>query len=576
MSFDCYKRPFFVILVFYIIFIIVFSNLLIENNDKDITNNRLVLCGNAISYPSKSGYTYYFYIKSNDKKYLAISKKEIDIVLYQKICFYGRIDKVNADQGYFKKNGVYYRFYIEEIRKVYKPNVFLELSSNIRNRIKKYISSHFTADETTVISGIFLGEKQDISKKFKKAVIDAGVMHVLVASGSNVSYVVLMIFFILNVFLRSDIAKFLAMILTSFYVFIIGFEPPITRAYLMLLIGWLSLNIERNVDLFQIMIISAFFMLVVNPLLIYDVSFLMSFFSLYGIICGWINYSRYIEFKRRTYFTDFLRWILSIFLITFFAQISLSPILVLIFHKLSIVSLLSNIIIIPLSSFMIWLISVGFAFSNLGLLNNIFLFLIKLSSQVFIKTVYFFSSFKFSSLYISFPNNIFLIFFIVFIFIVLHLPIIDLKKATNRSILFFIIVFLFVSSLWRKVEYKNIELTNKNNLSSFLFFHNQELYIIDPVISFDRIINAVYNTNYNNIDYILITARSKMNMSIINEIEKFFNIKNKFAPLWLCRPGFICVYPGEEYNDFKVRFKNRYGYFNSHCLVEYCFEDKCY
>ncbi|MEF3280686.1 MAG: ComEC/Rec2 family competence protein [Elusimicrobiota bacterium] len=596
MRLEYYLRPVVIFFGLYLVLIFLFSSFLLKKDsylpDADVLKSKKRFCGYVISYPLKSNKNYYFYFESDNHNLVVRSDIDFKFNLYEEICFEGEVkepENYNPEGNfnwidYLKRKNIYYEVKLKKILSRKDSPIIFYFSGKLRQEIKKNFKKRFSGDALAVINGIFLGEKSELSKTLRRAITNCGAMHILVASGFHVSYMFGIIFFAIRIIgFNFKNARFIAGVFVLLYVFLVGLNPPIVRSYIMLLFVLVSFALKKNTDVLHPIIVSAFVMLLINPLLIYDSSFLMSFVSIYGIVVGYLNYEKYINFsffeniisfRYSKKLISFLNIIFSTMAVTFFAQIALLPVTLPMFYKIYPISLISNLILIPLAMIIITILMIWLPFSFWDQGDLVALILDKVVLG-FINVSYFFSSLKFSSVYFYFPNSIFMIFFVIFILLILHLPILDFKKATLKAFIFFILIGLIVSYNW--VEKKENDICFENyGTKGCIVFKNGKVYLINPVIDADKIANSVFYSKHKNIDYILISSKKGLRKNIIKELKEIFNIKDIYLPLWLCKEGEKCVFGDEKYDDFYVKFRKTFGYFNVYSEVNYCFDDECY
>jgi competence protein ComEC len=170
---------------------------------------------------------------------------------------------------------------------------------------------------------------------------DTGTMHILAVSGFNVSFVVFILFFILRAFyVNKKISALISIIFVVFFAAITGFSPSVVRASIMAVIVLLGIIIERDTDIFNSIAFSALLILLISPLDLFDVGFQLSYVATVGIV----------------YFTPFImdklkflpKWLSGSIGVSIGAQIFIIPLLINYFNRLSIVSIITNIFIIPI------------------------------------------------------------------------------------------------------------------------------------------------------------------------------------------------------------------------------------
>jgi len=585
MSLDYLKRPIVILFFLYVFLIILFKPFLIKKPSL-INYDNSFLCGNVISYPQKRGDKFSFIIKNDNSSYI-INSSSADFSLYDYVCVLGKTKEIDFFYSdYFNRKNIFYEVDSDEIKIVKESNFIFKLSAKIRKKVKDALFKSFDYETYSVIAGIFLGEKEELNWNLKKAIINAGVMHLLVASGSNISYIVLLIanFFW---FLRrgSILLQIISIIFAFIYSVMIGLDPPITRAFIMLLLVFIRDILERNTDIIQILFLSAFVMLIINPILIFDISFLMSFLSVYGIVLGWENFGRFIYIKKDSFtknksiffqkialvFVYISNSIISLVVITFFAQLSLIPVLLKFFYKISIVSFVSNIILIPLS-FVIMISTIIFiliksSFNISFLLSNFLSF----CGKLFIKISYFFSSFKYSSVYIFYPNEVTFVFSVIIIFLFLNFSLLK-EIYLMRSFFAISLLIFFISINWVK-KIDGVFRFSSKNVNGYLILTNGKSYLINPVIFPDKIYSFLFSHNYSKIDFIFVGSFKGYRKKIVDEISSRFNSK-VYLPIWFGNGDGI--FGGDKIEIFDIRFDDKFGYFNRYSQLIFCDESVCY
>ena len=130
-------------------------------------------------------------------------------------------------------------------------------------------------------------------------------------------------------------------------------KPLYLRASTML--GFLTFaNVfNKSTNIFNIIFSSAFFLLLVDPFLILDAGFQLSYLAVFGIISIYPVIYKIIVFNN-----FFLEKVWAISAVSIAAQIATFPISIYYFHQFPNLFLLSNIIVIPLV-FTIFILGIG-------------------------------------------------------------------------------------------------------------------------------------------------------------------------------------------------------------------------
>lgn len=242
----------------------------------------------------------------------------------------------------------------------------LSLSENLFSKIlitkqKLSTSLNFSIPEpqVSILQAMVLGNRRGIPQDILEKFSNVGVSHIIAISGMHIM-IIIMILMSLAIFcgLIRQKAFWLATLTIIFYVILIGAPASAVRAAIMGILILYAQKIGRLNYSINALIFAAALMLAVNPkLLISDVGFQLSFMAALGIIYLLPIFRRFFE-NRKKYFSD---QIMDIIYITISAQIMTLPLIIFYFEKLSLVSILANLLILPVIPFVM----------VLGLINSV-------------------------------------------------------------------------------------------------------------------------------------------------------------------------------------------------------------
>ncbi len=260
-----------------------------------------------------------------------------------------------------------------------------------RQALDQRISQILPSPQAELLSGILLGQNKNLPGKLKLALRDTSTLHIVVASGQNLSMVA-GFFLALSGLIKRKNAVILSLIAVIFYTVLTGFQVPILRAAIMFSFSSLALLFGRQKQTARILIITAGLMLLINPSWLTDLSFQLSFLATFGIVVV------------APILLKYLSWPLigQDLAVTIGAQLMVMPVIIQNFHQLSLVSVFTNLLIgwtIPIIMILgaimllISLISISLAWI-LGLIAGAFL-------TYFIYIVQFFASLNFAWEYVD-------------------------------------------------------------------------------------------------------------------------------------------------------------------------------
>ncbi|MEW6686988.1 MAG: DNA internalization-related competence protein ComEC/Rec2 [Candidatus Edwardsbacteria bacterium] len=330
-------------------------------------------------------------------------------------------------RAYLKREGVYALLYlpsdesVQIIRRAGKNFFLTKVVFPIKHFVDQVFEETMAGPQKALLKGITLGQREDFPKPVLAAFSDTGVVHILAVSGFNVGLVALVFFLFLR-FLRlpHQWAVWVTLLGLILYAFITDLTPSVVRATIMAFVFMISQTLEREVSLYHSLALSALIILLLWPQDFFYVGFQFSFAATLGIIAltpkiqkGLINQtSTFLKFP----WLD--KWVLLPFSVSLAAQLTTTPLVAFYFYKLPIISLLSNLIIIPLVG---WATALGFAtvlFRIFSLtLAGIFSAANWIPLTLILKTVEFSATVPYAYFRVPKPSYAFLIFYYLLLFL---------------------------------------------------------------------------------------------------------------------------------------------------------------
>lgn len=268
-------------------------------------------------------------------------------------------------KNYLAKDGIFSVMYYPEIKilEENKGNFIYQEIFKFKDKIKNSIEQIMPFPEISVLEAITLGNKQMLSDKIKENLNIVGVRHIVAISGMHIVILSGLIMYLLITlgFWRNQ-AFLLALILLFLFIIMVGAPASAIRAGIMGGILLLGQAMGRLSDSGRIVVFAGAIMLVFNPLLLrYDVGFQLSFLAVLGISYLKPIFDKWIEkwLKKEEFGST-----LHIVTMTMAAQIATLPILIYNFGRISFISPVANVLIVPILPYVMGL---GLVF-NIGAL----------------------------------------------------------------------------------------------------------------------------------------------------------------------------------------------------------------
>lgn len=211
----------------------------------------------------------------------------------------------------------------------------------IKAKFERAIASALPAPESALLSGLLLGGKQSLGSEWIERFRLAGIIHIIVLSGYNMTIVAewLVVMFRSLGFYGSLSAGSIGIIL---FALMTGGGATVLRAAIMALIVLLAKATGRNYDMSRALLVAAALMVLQNPsILLFDPSFQLSFLASIGLI-----YVSPIIEKRTRLFHSF-PMMREVFVSTLATQVVVLPLLLYQTGMFSLVALPANLIVLP-------------------------------------------------------------------------------------------------------------------------------------------------------------------------------------------------------------------------------------
>jgi competence protein ComEC len=206
--------------------------------------------------------------------------------------------------------------------------------------------NNIQGEEMSVASALLLGYKDDLSDDLKHAYSSAGAMHVLAVSGLHVGIIFMVLNHLLGFMNRSKklaLTKVgILLLFLWFYALITGLSPSVIRAATMFTFVVIGSAFNRSGSIYNTLAVSAFLLLCINPYLVMEVGFQLSYLAVMGIV--YFQPKIYALLYVKNSILDKI-WIISS--VSIAAQIATFPLGLLYFHQFPTYFLFSNLFVIP-------------------------------------------------------------------------------------------------------------------------------------------------------------------------------------------------------------------------------------
>lgn len=251
---------------------------------------------------------------------------------------------------YLTTKGYDYKMYPSEIWLVGEDTSISSMLARARGKVHETLDSILPADESGIMKAMLTGERDDIPEDGYKLYTEAGVVHVLCISGLHMSCLALYVsFFMEKILKRSRRASAIVTMLAalSFLAFT-GMTPSAVRAVTMICVVMTGRVLFRVHDRLNEIAIAAMLILLVQPLYLFHIGFQLSFVTVIGLCIAADKLKLEKQKDRKP-----LDWLKESFLFSLYASLFSFPLVAYYFYSISLIGVLANLVIIPLSGLLL-------------------------------------------------------------------------------------------------------------------------------------------------------------------------------------------------------------------------------
>lgn len=260
---------------------------------------------------------------------------------------------------YLANKGIYHQAFVRlgswnklnVTRGSWLKSVGISLRQKFLDILKK---NDLAGKEYAVASAILLGYDEYLDSEQKKQFAGAGAMHILCVSGLHVGIIYVILNSLLKVLNRRKFLRIikvlLLLIMIWFYALITGLSPSVMRASTMFSFIIVGQSLQRKTNIYNSLAASAFLLIVIDPYILTAVGFQLSYLAVLGIVT--LFKPIYNLFVTSNWL---LNQIWSITVVSISATIATFPLSIFYFHQFPNLFLITNLVAIPASMFILYL-----------------------------------------------------------------------------------------------------------------------------------------------------------------------------------------------------------------------------
>ena len=240
------------------------------------------------------------------------------------------------------------------------------LVQKIRHRLEKCLYRHLQEPYSSIAVALLIGKKQNISTHTRDLFARSGVAHLLAISGLHMSIVAGLVFFVIQMGLSlvprlshlcalHKIAAVLTILMTFLYLQLSGGFMPATRAFLMTSVSMIAVLLDRSPFSMRLVAFAASTLLLLRPESLFSPSFQLSFAAVTALV-AFAEHLSPLFYQRRAFWLFKNRFVLALCITlstTVIAGLATMPYTIAFFHQCTVLGVVTNLVAIPLTTFLI-------------------------------------------------------------------------------------------------------------------------------------------------------------------------------------------------------------------------------
>lgn len=268
---------------------------------------------------------------------------------------------------------------------------------SLRRLILKYrdflfdkITEFLPGDSGGFLGAMLCGDKSSLSDDAKQSLYRSGLGHIFALSGTHLVIITSLIYSVRSIFLgNKKLISGITLIFIAAFVVFAGASVSVLRAALMSALVHSASLFNRKADPLNSLGLSAFIILVFSPYAVTSASFILSFAGAFAVSV--ISPMLLKRFDKTRFYS-----LLSVVMPPLTASLVTIPVSLFYFNEVSLISPLTNILLIPMSTFSLTVTALAAVFGGFSIISNPLLFIASIPVKAVLKLSSLLSSLPFS------------------------------------------------------------------------------------------------------------------------------------------------------------------------------------
>ncbi len=490
-------------------------------------------------------------------------------------------------KDYYKTNGIFLSINADEYNKITHMVTPNSVASLYRNYLSSEIDYLAPGREGKLMKALIFGDKSGLDDEVTGYFSKSGISHIISVSGFHLAVVCGIVFYILKMMRLGKIPRF---IISELFIFsfaaLAGFSFSVVRSGIMMTVFLLGDLIRRRQDILSSLGTALILLTITMPFAIRNTSLLLSVTGVFGIGVVAPYFTKGINFVK------YLDKPLKILIYSAICSLTTLPFVLLTFREISIISPISNLVLVPLCSVILIIGIIIVLTMGIKIISSPLIIIGGIISKFVIFITEFLSSIPFST--VSFEYDV----LVVVVFVLFCTVVLSAFIFKNRR---FTIITMLISVSFVVFSHTYTDISSEDNISVTVFTGKYNSVVIEKsdnitVIAKDgkKQEDAIYRylsiKGKKEIDTLVLTSNPQYYISSYNDVFYDVDIENILISdksgipdieIIGCSPE---VYEDKvvlDYDDYFITIDNNniyidYKDFSMLCIENSEFENKDY
>ncbi len=329
--------------------------------------------------------------------------------------------------AYLARSGIYRILTVQKpegIQVIAPGRGIFRTIQNWRERMRQAFLASISGPGSAILQAMVLGEEGALTDAMRDSFLAAGVTHIISISGSHLGMVAIICFGFMSMLMRllperryhwltihadpKKIAAGITLPLILFYTLLAGGQTATARSLIMIAAALFALLLDRENSLLHALATAALFILIADPQALFDISFQLSFLSVFSIgfaVLLWKD----LQIRSKGLPGKLLQDAVLLMILSIVASLATGPLVAHYFNQISLAGLVSNIVIVPFAGIIVVPLGLISGILSLFLDRLPFAAFLQFTADAFIAIVSFFAKLPFAEFHPQSPGILWLI-----------------------------------------------------------------------------------------------------------------------------------------------------------------------